>query len=382
MKGLTEESIAQIDNPEKLRFLLSGVVQKNTKQLKRIKVLQKQLKKSRNENKELSTSMKEMKITVQDNQIYHTEYELEKIRAQFNEFAFTSLFEIVQNLKIDNLESLLNEMKNCMEKFKVKQDEQINCFKKLLQDKENEIEQLNKKIDELKETIDKLESSPISKDVEDLLNEKDQSIVKLRSLIQRYAKSDQIKQQQIDEQQRQIQQFIDSYSNRESSLKQSNNDSVKIAKLEKQIIELQSQIDLNSSNHEAEAKTDKLTALLEKSNMLYYQLNEKYLALKESTRKDKKLTAQTTLLFEVLTKGKIKKQQNKKGVNTESAIVVSLRKTLLQYFLTELENQESLIPVILEIVGCNKDQIEGAVRNHKINHHIINRAGSFFGLFS
>ena len=82
MKGLTEESIAQIDNPEKLRFLLSGVVQKNTKQLKRIKVLQKQLKKSRNENKELSTSMKEMKITVQDNQIYHTEYELEKINCQ------------------------------------------------------------------------------------------------------------------------------------------------------------------------------------------------------------------------------------------------------------------------------------------------------------
>ena len=76
------------------------------------------------------------------------------------------------------------------------------------------------------------------------------------------------------------------------------------------------------------------------------------------------------------------KKKAKKVASNESAVIVSLRKTLLQFFLTDEENQENLIPVVLEIVGCNKEQIEGALTNYKRHQHLINRAGSFFGLFA
>ncbi|OHT01736.1 hypothetical protein TRFO_31349 [Tritrichomonas foetus] len=408
MKGLTEESIAQIDDPEKLRYLLSGVVQKNTKQLKRIRVLQRQLKNSKNEISELNSALIESKNKCEKNSFYKFEYDFEKIRADYNEFAFTSLFEIIQNLEIEQLDKFLHEAKQYENLIKSKQKDQIDEMKQIINERDKKIHEKEQKILELQEKIEKIESSPISKDVEDLLSEKDQSIVKLRALIQRYAKSDQIKQQQIDEQQRQIQQMMDkysNYSNNYSSNLSSHNSSSKssnvkeILVLERKVADLELQLKQCGNVHEIESKNEKLNAMLDKSNKLYTQLSEKYQILLDSIKKDKKLTINQNLLFEIhsiknssnsCSNSKSRDQNHKKSkheknhslYNETETTIMSLRKTLLQFFLTEEENQENLIPVILEIVGCNQDQIRGAIRNHQSHKTLINRAGSLFGLFS
>lgn len=394
MKGLNEESIAQITDPEKLRYLLSGVVQKNTKQLRKIRILQRQLKNTKSELSSLSSSLTEYKINSESNQFYKIEHEFEKIRADYNEFAFTSLFNIVQNLNLDeadsikiNIHDFLKQSETYLNEFKEKKNDQIEEFKSIISDRDKIISEKEHQINELKETIEKIESSPIPKEIEDLLSEKDQSIVKLRNLIQRYAKSDQIKQQQIDEQQIQIQQLVsaNSISNPPAKINSNIN-----TNLEQEVNELKSQLSQFSSKNikEIESKNEKLTAMLEKSNKLYTQLNEKYISLQQSikNRANTKLSINPNLLFEVLTSTNIHKpnsikKKSKKGLNDESAIMISLRKTLLQFFLTDEENQENLIPVILDIVGCNKEQIEGAMTNYKRHQHLINKAGSFFGLF-
>lgn len=400
MKGLNEESIAQISDPEKLRYLLSGVVQKNTKQLRKLRILQRQLKNAKSELSNLSSTLTECKIECESNHFYKIDHEFEKIRADYNEFAFTSLFNIVQNLNNDsdeidaidpNIRDFLKQSETFRKEFKEKKNAQIEEFKSIISDRDKIIREKDQQIKELKEKIEKIETSPIPKEVEDLLSEKDQSIVKLRNLIQRYAKSDQIKQQQIDEQQVQIQQLVSTSTIPTSPIKQNNNNN-NDTDLEQEVSELKTQLSQFSSKNlqEIEAKNEKLTAMLEKSNKLYTQLNEKYISLQHSiaNHKNTNLSINHNLLFEIMTSPKnlhisnsLKKKSNK-VLNNESTVIISLRKTLLQFFLTNEENQENLIPVILEIVGCNKEQIEGATTNYRRHQHLINKAGSFFGLFS
>lgn len=392
MKGLNEESIAQINDPEKLRYLLSGVVQKNTKQLRKIRILQKQNQNAKNELLSLSSELTKCKVDCESSQFYIIEREFEKIRADYNEYAFTSLFDIVQNLNLNEIDTttvrdFLNQSELFQKEFKEKKNEQIEEFKLIISNKDKNIIEKDHQINKLKENIEKIESSPIPKEIEDLLSEKDQSIAKLRNLIQKYAKSDQIKQQQIDEQQIQIQQLV---SNSNINSPTITNFNTKIS-LKQEDNEHNSQISQISSKsiQEIESKNDKLRSMLEKSNKLYTQLNEKYISLQQSVqnRKNTKLSINKNLLFEVMSsssnlhKTNSMKKKSKKGLNNESAIIISLRKTLLQFFLTDEENQENLIPVILEIVGCNKEQIEGAITNYKRHQHLINKAGSFFGLF-
>lgn len=383
MKGLTEESIAQITDPEKLRYLLSGVVQKNSKQLRKIRILQKQLKNAKNELLSTSSSLTEYKINCESNNFYKFEHEFEKIRADYNEFAFTSLFNIIQNVNLEssdadmnnqNIQQFFTESKKFQKEFSEAKNAQINEFKTIISKRDEIIADKDRQINELKEQIEKIETSPLPKEVEELLSEKDQSIVKLRNLIQRYSKSDQIKQQQIDEQQQQIQQLM--LANKGNKI-----NSDEIVKLESEVKELHSKSS-NKEVFEIESKNEKLTAMLEKSNRMYTQLNERYLSLQHSisNKKGIQLSVSQNLLFEVMSKNGKKKA--KKVASNESAVIVSLRKTLLQFFLTDEENQENLIPVVLEIVGCNKEQIEGALTNYKRHQHLINRAGSFFGLFA
>lgn len=392
MKGLTEESIAQIDDPEKLSYLLSGVVQKNSKLLKKVRILQKQLKNAKSELANASTSLSEYKIKYESSFIYKFDYEFEKIRADYIEFAYSSLFRLLQNLDIDgnnqiNLNSVFEEHQKMQDEFKTSQTRLFADLKSTISERDLSIQEKEKLIGELKDQIEQAELLPLPKEAEELLSEKDQSITKLRSLIQKYVKSDQIKQKQIDELQQQVQNLTESQFYQTQSRKDLNQQGKdNISHLENEIARLRSQLASCSSVNiqELEMKNKKLTAMLEKSNKYYTQLNEKYLSLKEtlSQQKHNDLVIQQNLHFEILSTKSTGTKKKKSAASMDPIIITSLRKTLLQFFLTDEDNQINLIPVILEIVGCNQEQINGALVNYQRHQHLINRAGSFFGLFA
>jgi hypothetical protein len=190
-------------------------------------------------------------------------------------------------------------------------------------------------------------------------------------LVQKYLKSEQEKQQQIEEQQQEIGRLSQGIARSESGSCSVDD----IARLELEIDRLKTQVTKCQTSQQLEKKCEQLTAMLDKSRDLYAQLSERHrkLAAKYESKRFRLRVDRAGIFERVLPQAK--------GENVTEAMLASLKKTVLQYFLTDSTNQENLMPVILELVGCNPEQIQIAVRNFKSNQQFVNRAGGIFSLF-
>jgi hypothetical protein len=57
-----------------------------------------------------------------------------------------------------------------------------------------------------------------------------------------------------------------------------------------------------------------------------------------------------------------------------------LKSTLVQFFGRDAGTRDGLIPLILELVGCNEQQIQTAQRHWQRSNQLIHKTTGFFGL--
>jgi len=363
---LTEAMVSQISEVPKLRYLLVNLIQKTEKLSQKNKLLQKQLIVYRDE----ITDLKESKNKGICNSHEEFEFEFEKSRADFNEFAFHSICDLLKNGSKDNnlgdrLEDFNTEVIMSSQKLKLHYEKKLNEQFVLIEDQRKQITEIHQKIEEM-------EKSPISKDIEKLISEKEESISKLKSMLQRSVKSDQRKQVQIEELQNENNRLMSIVGSGVLGTPHSNVEL--ITRQEMLIQELQERLANSQPNIEMEQKFERLQSMLEASNSLYTSLKEK---VADDKCIPNKCDLSAPQLFEI----HYHKEKKIRSPDNESLSIVQVRKALLQYFLTDHASQHELIPIILNLVGCKKDQINTALHRYETQNQIINRTGGFFGLF-
>jgi chromosome segregation ATPase len=379
MKGLSDEAIAQIDDVPKLQSLLSGVVQKNATQLKRLRAFQRQLRSAKSDLQSLSSAYATLKVENEFDQLIRFERDLEKVRADFNEFSFTELFEIIQNQGFEDAAFFQTQVARYEREFAKIQQERQSHIDHLLASKDEEIRQQKQKIDQLRSEIESQNSVTLSKDIERAISEKDQAITKLRAGVQKCVQTDQQRQQQIEEQQRHIERLSSLLLDAQRRTRGTSIEEV--AKRERECLELKAELTNSQSSRQLEAKCEKLAAMLDRSNRLFDSLNEKYQGVcKQLGRYRPMLAVAQSWAFEQVSITAPEMQQNPAG-DREAVALASLKKAVLQYFLRDVGNQEHLVPVILELVGCAPEQVRAAVRKVKSNQQMVSRARSVFGWF-
>jgi hypothetical protein len=57
-----------------------------------------------------------------------------------------------------------------------------------------------------------------------------------------------------------------------------------------------------------------------------------------------------------------------------------LKTTLIQFFGQDAANRSQMLPLILELVGCNRQQIRAAQRQWERSNQLISKTAGFFGL--
>lgn len=451
--------VRQIHDVEKLQYLLIGMIQKKIEQSKKADLQKKQIKELRNKLKVATEELNTLRKKLDEIGIHQYDGNFEKIRADFNEFYFTQLFQLIQGIPSfgnsndasGSSQSLLSpsfisEMTSFRETLSKTSEEQRQHFEKLISQKNDDIDAIKSKMDVLQDQLNTAISSPISKDIEKLITEKDSAINEMKTMLQSSVNSDKRKQQQIEEQQAEIQKLHDMLlqssagkmpnSNSNSSLNSNlnsishNNDVGDVARLERTIADLETRLSNSRPSRELELKNERLSSMIEKSNLLYADAVEQIRKLKEkcSSKKDSK-QLKISLTFSIQsnsqsnkiaqpkqitdnssinsnndddedvptpltkagsklnspTKGDLStpsdKIKMKKIKHTYRVLIASLRQTLLQFFLKDEASQISLVPVILELVGCNQQQVDAVMLRIQSNQHFVNRTGGFFGLF-
>lgn len=212
--------------------------------------------------------------------------------------------------------------------------------------------------------------------IAEVVDDKNATIIKLKSLLSRSVKSEQRKQQQIDAIEIERKQLLERFANLSSSPELFVQDSFK-GDDSKPSEELEIE-ELTTQNR-------KLQEMLESSRRLYSELQEKYRNLKRQNRHQQKLQFETCQVFDVAesleTQRKLKRMTN--NAKREAKLVKSayLRRVLLQYFSQEEDSdRHMMIPMILELVGCTREQTSMVMRQLERNQQLITRTAGFFGL--
>ena len=229
----------------------------------------------------------------------------------------------------------------------------------------HERDSLTQEKSQLEKTIAELEQANLSLENSEEVD-KDATIARLRSLLERASKQDQIKQKKIDELKSAILEARSTQPN---------------AAPEVHIDHMHAHVE-----SDADKKIEKLNKMLETSSRLYAELSEEHQALKlklqEATKPNRKpftIIRQSCLSIEP-------SQTEAADVPRETApqphspnpeapspeapkpesenmlLNAYLKRTLLQFFLQDDSKRDAMIPMILELVGCNEQQITTAQR--------------------
>jgi len=241
------------------------------------------------------------------------------------------------------------------------------------------------------------------------LGEKLDKIEKLKGLLTRSMRSDKRREQQIEilqidlaDRDRRIESLnLELEEHKVFSAKQS----MRIGQLEEELNELNNRLNNGIGSEIAQKKNEKMKQMLEKSNSLYAELETRYQKLTEQlqTEKEKKksypipskviiigekdsyiLYSDGTYKFvdsfsklpevETYDFRKALAQNEKNAIQDSSFIKVYLRKVFLEFFIGDPLTQNRLIPVILQLLECTKDQIIAAQRNYAEGRQIIAKA--------
>ena len=124
-------------------------------------------------------------------------------------------------------------------------------------------------------------------------------------------------------------------------------------------------------------------------NQLYSELLEKSIQLQNEVDASKNKVntfhyqPQTNIFIENTPNksqnpGETQSNGQKREHNVDPTISLYLKRTMLQFFLQYDSKKDELIPMILELVGCNQQQISAAQRQWARSHQLFSRT-SFFG---
>jgi DNA repair exonuclease SbcCD ATPase subunit len=305
--------------------------------------------------RELATQMRQLELDLQTN----AKSDFESLKSDFSK-------------RVSELESQLIESE---ERFTA----QINSqqLKETILISENA--EMKTKLTELLNYYERRESEPQQND---LLNEKNKTIEKLKKLVQRGRKEDERKQQQINDLQAELESKITRIPAHAAP-----NLLGTVARLESENRELKQRIENSQANKEMELENEKLTKMLDKSHRLYAVLvaqNQGLLA--EQARR---VSGEIELRIESF-KGMLilpdsakpsKMAQVRKVLTDEKKIKDTyLKRVLLQFFLQDDATRDQLIPLILDLVGCSEQHISAAQRQWQRSVHASPKASGFFGL--
>ena len=293
---------------------------------------------------------------------------------------------------------------------------QIHDYSKI----ESEIEDKNKNIDNLNENIKSIQNELFNsnlkvkehekavKDIQGTIEDRDSTIFKLKNLLSRSNKSDQRKQQQIDE----LQSYI-------KAIQKEGFHSEEIEKLTIEKEELEEKLRNSSASEEMLKQNQKMQEACDRTSQLYSQLLQDHQELLKEVEFKRNVTLSISRIpnsfernlpqFLIEEDGSsnendntymnhtddnsnneinenVSIQKTKSGLSPnaekEAKLVRSayLRRVLLNFFSEEIDaNRAEMVPIILELVGCTKEQISVVMRQWERNQHLIARTAGFFG---
>jgi hypothetical protein len=153
-----------------------------------------------------------------------------------------------------------------------------------------------------------------------------------------------------------------------------------IIKLEGHIRELEQKLNDGQGSLELQAKNARLAAMLEKSESLYSNALAQNRALME------RLGSRALHLchfgaIEIEPEAEIMSNAGfMKRAEQRLVLTAYLKSTLIQFFGRDAGTRDGLIPLILELVGCNERQIRTAQRHWERSNQLIHKTTGFFGL--
>ena len=230
--------------------------------------------------------------------------------------------------------------------------EQVRTMQAQVADLINERDTLKKDKLQLEHSIAELEQANLSQENTEEID-KDAAISRLKSLLERAAKQDQLKQKRIDE----LQAILSTHQAPSEN-----------------ITRHQSLV-LPRTSTDADRKIEKLNKMLETSSRLYAELSAEHQTLKsklETLSKSKErsfsihvhknlfIAPENKVPVETPTQPPVEERPNPENENV--ILNAYLRRTVLQFFLQDDSKRDAMIPMILELVGCNEQQITTAQR--------------------
>ena len=283
--------------------------------------------------------------------------------------------------KADELVKVIGELATAQEKLDASVAKSTTLSNQLgeLQAKHQEQEQrLNEAEQRCQmKDIEIMEAKNMSQESQDALEKKDKMIVKLKTLLQRAVNADQRKDQQIAALQSEMNALVQKAHGSAEGVDAANVET--IVKLEKENRLLQQQLDEAKPSVELQEKNERLTKMLEKSNTLYAQVlshNRELLARIDKTMKCNICRVDS---FTMKPQDEVQQRQLKEKKRDEVVLVGTyLKSTLIQFFAQDAKSRGDLIPLILELVGCNEQQINAAKRQWERSNQLIQKTSGFF----
>ncbi|KAH0786253.1 viral A-type inclusion protein [Histomonas meleagridis] len=248
------------------------------------------------------------------------------------------------------------------------------------------------------------------------ISQKEQKIAKLKGLLTRSMRSDKRREQEIEtlhidlaDREKNVNSLTEELeSNRAFSQKQTE----RIAKLEEELADLTNRLHSGIGSEATQRHNERMKKMLEKSNMLYAELQEKYqkLSIKYEEEKAKNCRVSNPQKAIILSNAEVfilnddgtytiskkndkyppsvtvydfrndrKAKEQKKEQNDQNILKAYLKRILLEFFICDTSTQTNLISVILQLLECSPEQISAAQRSFAEGRQIISKAPTMFG---
>jgi DNA repair exonuclease SbcCD ATPase subunit len=196
------------------------------------------------------------------------------------------------------------------------------------------------------------------------IEEKDAALRNLRAMFEKATRSDERKQRQVEELQRERDELA-----------------AKLGSLTFDAPRPVVEVPIEGASDDLESKNRKLQELLDRSQQLYTELLEKFRRTDPGEAR-KSLTFEAFDVFDAAVRGKGKKRMSTSAEKEAKLVKAAyLRKVVLQFFSQEMEDERgTMVPLILELVGCTPEQVAVVKRHLQRNEHLIAKTTGLFGL--
>jgi chromosome segregation ATPase len=240
----------------------------------------------------------------------------------------------------------------------------------------SKVNSLSARCDDLSQKVDDL--TLVSNEQQNLIAKKDKMLVKLKVLLNNYVTSDQRKQEQIDSLQNEILRYVgrrvDSARGNEGSLR------ARVVELEGQVKELERRLNEGQASAELQARNAQLMGMLERSNLLYGQLMNQDRPARRGSGQLRIVSCDSLVMEPRANMGHREAAVSLKMHEQVVMINKYLKTTLIQFFGQDAANRSQMVPLILELAGCNRQQIRAAQRQWERSNQLIHKTAGFFGL--